>query len=161
MQEVLFSIEITGAEEVANALYEAAKGLRGDRLVEPWERVVEYLAAAVREKVPFDLGDLKASIEEEVIQEDEGLMGSVFSELHYAPQQERGTDPYFPNLDNLEGWAERHGTTAWAVALAIGDYDRGRGLRPQHYMEEALEEQADTIFELIGYAVAEILEETY
>ena len=157
MRDDLISIEIEGAEEVAEALYAAAKGLRGDRLVEPWERVVEFLAAAVREKVSSDLGDLLASINEEVISEGEGLVGAVFSDLAHAPFQERGTDPYFPNLDNLEGWAERHDTTAWAVALAIAR----RGLRPQHFMEEAVEEQAETIFELIGFAVGEILEETY
>jgi len=157
MRDDLISIEIEGAEEVAQALYAAAEGLRGDRLVEPWERVVEFLAAAVREKVRSDLGDLLASINEEVISEDEGLIGSVFSDLAHAPFQERGTDPYFPNLDNLEGWAERHDTTAWVVALAIAR----RGLHPVHFMEEALEEQTDDIFDLIGFAVAEILEETY
>lgn len=157
MKEELITIEITGAEELAEKLREAAEGLRGDRLLEPWERVVEFVASSARELCPTDLGVLLGGIDEEVLQDDEGLTGAIFSDTFYAPFQERGTDPYFPNLDNLEDWAERHDTTAWVVALAIAR----RGIRPQKFFGGALEKNQDLIFELIGEAVGRVLEMEY
>jgi len=154
------SIELIGNEEVQRAFEGIREHLRGDRLVEPWERVVEYTANAVREIIREDAfwhGKLLGSIEGEVQGSGDEIMGVVFSDEFYAPFQERGTDPYFPNVEALEEWAEDHDISPFLVALAISR----RGLEPKKFMELAFWEQGATILELVGDVVAEIMEAEY
>jgi hypothetical protein len=151
---VLFEIEITGDKEAAERIAKANADLSGARLFELWERVVEMIAASARENAPHDLGFLLAGITEEVLQEQEDLLGVIYDDEPYAPFQERGTDSYFPNLDALEDWATRHGTTAWVVALAIA----GRGIKPLKYFERALVDNVEETFSMIGEGIGTILE---
>ena len=155
--EVLFTVELEGTEELVDYLKHVDIGLSGPRLVEAWEAAVGLVAEKVRENAPRDLGYLAAGIGEEVIQDAEELLGIIFSDTFYAPFQERGTDAYFPNLEALEEWAERHGTTAYAVALAIA----GRGIIPLRFFENALVDSEDQVVTLIGRATGEIIEQGY
>jgi len=154
---VIVEVEIQGSEELRKEFERIEKDLTGQRLYDAWASAIEMLATGARERVPSDLGYLLASIEEEVIQQDEGYLGAVFSDLPYAPFQERGTDAYFPNLEALEEWAERHDTTAWVVAMAI----KARGVPARRFFEESLFESEDEIFSLIGGAVGQIIEREY
>jgi hypothetical protein len=156
----LLTIELIGDEEAQRALEGIRANLRGDRLVEPWERVVEYVASAVRDIVREDVywrGQLHGSITGEVRVFGDEISGIVFSDELYAPFQERGTDPYFPNVEALEEWAEDHDISPFLVALAISR----RGLEPKKFMERGLKEQEAVILELVGNVVAEIMEMEY
>lgn len=157
MLEPHITIELEGDKEVQLALEGIRRNLRGDRLIEPWERMVEMVATSARERAPHDLGFLLAGIEEEVIVEGDEIMGVVFNDVFYAPFQERGTEPYFPNLEALEEWAERHDTTPWIVATAIAR----RGIRPQKFFEQAILENQEEIIDLVGLVVIEIMEQEY
>lgn len=157
MPSVLFEFEITGDEEARRALVGVDRNLRGDRLREPWERATELTALEVRERVPHWRGHLLASIDEEVLQEEDEILGVVYSDLFYTPFQERGTGPYFPNVDALEEWAADHDTDPWTVALAIFY----RGIVPLKFFEQGLTESEQMIFDLIGHAVGEIVETGY
>jgi len=150
-------VEITGDEELAAELYRINSELKGQRLEDLWVSAIEVVSEPVREQVPRDLGYLAASIEEEVVHQEDDIVGVIYSDSHYAAPQERGTDPYFPNLDALEDWAERHDTTAWVVALAI----QRRGLIPTNYLKDPLEQRADEVFEIIGEGVGVIIEGGY
>ena len=154
------AIELIGNEEVQRALEGIRRNLRGDRLVEPWERVVEYTANAVREIVMRDVywrGQLLGSITEEVLGSGDEISGIIYSDEFYAPFQERGTNPYFPDLEALEEWAEDHDVSPYVVALAISR----RGLEPKKFMELAFWEQGATILDLVGNVVATIMEQEY
>lgn len=159
MSEII-TIELIGDEEAQRALEGVRANLRGDRLVEPWERVVEYVASAVRDIVREDVywrGKLHGSIEGEVLVLGDEITGVIYSDEFYAPFQERGTDPYFPNVEALEEWAEDHDISPFLVALAISR----RGLEPKKFMERGLKEQEATVLELVGDVVAEIMEAEY
>ena len=154
------TIELIGDEEAQLRLQGIRANLRGDRLVEPWERVVEYVADRVREIVREDVywrGSLLGSIEGEVLVLGDEITGIVYSDEKYAPFQERGTEPYFPNVEALEEWAEDHDISPFLVALAISR----RGLEPKKFMERGLREQEANILELVGDVVAEIMEAEY
>lgn len=151
------TIEIEGAKELLRVIEGVDRGLKGNRLREAWERMVEMIGSSAREYAPFDLGYLLASIMEEVLEIDDELVGVIYSDLPYAPFQERGTDPYFPNLFALEDWADRHGMSAWSVAMAI----LARGVPAKKFFERSLLENQDEVFELVGNFVAELLQEEY
>ena len=157
MLEPYFTIELEGDEELLRKLEGIRRNLRGDRLIEPWQRMVEMVAITARDLAPHDLGYLLASINEEVIVEGDEITGVVFSDLFYAPFQEIGRDRYFPNLEALEEWAERHDTTAWVVAMAI---DR-RGIIPLKFFQEAILKNREEIVDLVGPVVIEIMEQEY
>ena len=160
MRAELLTIELVGDEEAQRALEGVRRGLRGDRLVEPWERVVEYVASAVRDIVREDVywrGQLYGGITGEVLAMGDEIMGVIYSDEIYAPFQERGTDPYFPSVEALEEWAEDHDISPFLVALAISR----RGLEPKKFMERGLREQEEMILELVGNVVAEIMEAEY
>ena len=155
--EILFTVELEGTEEFVDFLKHVDIGLSGPRLVEAWEAAVGLVAEKVRETAPRDLGYLAAGIGEEVTQDGEDLLGIIFSDTFYAPFQERGTYRYFPNIDALEEWAERHGTTAYVVALAIAR----RGIIPLRFFEDALINSEDQVVSLIGRVTGEIIEQGY
>lgn len=151
------TIELKGSEEAQKEFERIAKSLTGRRMADAMESVSQVVAETVREFAPHDLGDLLASIQEEVLTEPDMLSAVVFSDSHYAAPQERGTDPYWPPVDALEGWAERHGVDAYYVAWLISQ----RGILPLRFMQRALEETEDLIVKLIGAAVARIVEKKY
>jgi len=157
MPTTLFTIEVVGAKKAQEHFEKVRAGLRGDRLIEPWQRAVELLRDAVSIGAPYWHGDLQASINEEVIQEEGELTGVVFSDLFKAPILERGTAPYWPNIDALEEWALEHETTAFVVARYISD----NGIKAYKYFEKALEDNKDEVHGLIGDYVARIIEKGY
>jgi len=176
MLEPHIEVELKGSEELQRRLEGIERALRGDRLVEPWQRAVELIGASAVEKAPDWEGRLRASINYEVILggpgeggvygepgtrlrgvEREDITGVVYTDVFYGPFQERGTDPYFPNLEALELWAEEHGKSAFEVALAISE----RGIIPLKFFEGALLENEDAVVELIDEVVARVMEQEY
>lgn len=174
MLEPHVAVEIEGSEELQLRLEGIDRNLRGDRLVEPWERVVEFVVATAREYAPRWLGALYGSINGEVILGGAGgggvypkaplrgvtredITGVIYSDEFYAPFQERGTEPYFPSLEGLKEWAEDHDISPYYVATLIAE----RGIRPIKFFERAITEREDLIFDLIGRVIAEIMEEEY
>ena len=156
----MITIELIGSEEAQRALEGIRRNLRGDRLVEPWERVVEYVASAIRDIIREDAywhGKLLGSIAEEVLHTGDELSGIIYSDEFYAPFQELGRDPFWPNIEAIEEWAEDHDITPFLVARAIAS----RGLEPKKFMERGLREQEAIILELVGDVIAVIMEAEY
>lgn len=156
----MITIELIGDVEAQRALEGIRRNLRGDRLVEPWERVVEYVADAIRDIIKGDAywqGGLLGSIEGEVLHSGDEISGIIYSDEFYAPFQELGRDPYFPNVEALEEWAEDHDMSAYYIATRIAE----RGLLPKKFMERGLREQEETILGLVGDVVAVIMEAEY
>lgn len=152
----ILTVELIGKDSLVEKLKLIEELSKYNRMQEAWKTMVEIVAGTARAKAPYWRGDLAVSIEEEVRMDGENMIGEVFTDLFYAPFQERGTDPYFPNVDNLIPWA---GSTkaAWGVALAIAT----RGLIPRKFFEKALLQEETTITGLVGDVVAEIMEGKY
>lgn len=156
---LLFSLKLLGSKAVLK-LFEALGDLKGQRLQDAWEEMSSMVAAAARDKVAEDVyweGDLLGSIDHEVIVDGDEVSSIIFADEDYSPFQERGTDPYWPNIDALEDWATDHGLTGYAVARAIS----GTGLEAQWFFRDTLREHEDDIVARVGEVVAEILEQEY
>jgi len=153
----IVTIELIGAQTLEEKLERLAELQKQGRMKEAFERAVEFLSDTVSTKAPDWNSDLRTSFDEEVGLIGEDMAGIVYSDKVYAPFQERGTAPYWPNLDNIEAWALAHGMTAYGLALLIA----ARGIVPLRYAEESLLEEENQIVELIGEAIAEIMEGSY
>lgn len=61
---------------------------------------------------------------------------------------------HWPPAAALEVWANRHGTTGFLVARAIG---RRGGLKPRKFLQKAFDQNREKIIELIGNGVSKIV----
>ena len=153
----IVTIELLGSQTLDEKLERLKELQKQGRTQEAFERAVEFLSSTTSDKAPRWSGVLQASFDEEVGMIGNDIAGTVFSDEIIAPFHERGTAPFFPNLDNIEPWAIDHGVSPWVVALAIA----ARGIIPLRYAEEALLEEEDQIVELIGEAIGKIMEGEY
>lgn len=153
------TIELEGSEALQKRLKKIEADLqKGKRLQEGFERAGELVAAAARSNAPAWRRDLYASIDNELVIDEHGFVAVVFSDREYAPQQERGTDPYYPAMSaSLIEWCQDHGMNPKYVVDLIA----ARGLQPTKFFERALRDEEERIVELIGRAVGDILERTY
>lgn len=95
-----------------------------------------------RNLVPVDTGRLKNSINVRMF----GLVGVIYTNVDYSIYVEFGTRPHFPPVQALEGWAERHDISPFALALSIAR----RGTAPQPYMKPALDMEKDNYLKSIN-----------
>lgn len=156
---LLFSLKMLGSE-AALKLFEALGELKGQRLEDAWEEMSSMVADAARDKVSDHVywqGDLLGSIDHEVIVDGDEISSVIFADKPYAPFQERGVDPYWPNIDALEDWAADHGLTGWYVAKAISL----TGIEAQWFFRDTLREHEDDIVARVGEVVTDILEQEY
>lgn len=154
---LLLSIEIAGSAAFQQRAAGITRALRGNRLVEPWERAVEFVAETAQKKASRWKGDMAAGIETEVMVESDGPLGVVYDDVFYSPFQEFGTREYWPNIDAITDWADDHGVSPFVVARAI----HNRGVPPIKFFEQGLTENLKIIGDLVGDVVAEILMEEY
>jgi hypothetical protein len=98
---------------------------------------------------PVDTGILGAAIYPIV----EGLIGSVspIGECKkYAPFVEYDTRPHWPPIAAMEGWAHRHGLSAYLVARAISIH----GTKGAHMFEQGINNvDTDAMIEEISAAI--------
>ena len=95
---------------------------------------------SAKQKAPKDTGALRRSITSEV----NGLEGSVFTPLEYAPYVEYGTGLF----------AESGGRNdvPWYYKDDQGNWIKTSGQKPQPYMRPALEENREEILRIIKEA---------
>lgn len=147
-------ITVQGADELLKFLKGLDENLRASRLQESWEAMLELVLLAVRERVPHWRGNLSTDLGTELYIDEPLISGVVFSDTTYAPFQERGTAPYFPNVDALEPWAEAHDLSAWYVANVIAL----QGLPPTKFFELGFEDVKDEVVRLVDDVVMSIIE---
>ena len=158
-------IELLGSEAV-QALLADLQNLTGPQKRDAWEEMAALVAAKVREdsrtypalpRTPEWRGDLIASIDHVIIVEGDDISAVIFSDQPYAAVQERGTDPYWPDIDALEPWAADKGYSAFAVARAISM----SGIEAKWFFKDALEQSEDEIVSRVGQVIAEVMEKEY
>lgn len=76
-------------------------------LVAAAEFSVNLAAATILPLTPIDRGILRSGIQTSVLGVGVDVVGRVFNPVPYALPVEEGTQPHFPPVDALEGWARR------------------------------------------------------
>lgn len=154
-------VTLKGAKEAQENMQRMARALHGDEMVDRMQSAaLEVEGAAKKNLVAYespsvggvDTGRLRASISSEVRVTGTHLVGAIGSAVEYAAAVEVDTPPHFPPVEALEGWAERHGTSAWAVALKIAQV----GTQGKYYLARALESMRDRCIEILKKGVEEI-----
>jgi len=101
--------------------------------------------ARVVEKAPVGAtGALRSSIQEEIEERGDEVIGYVLTNLDYALPVEFGSRPHFPPIEPLEYWARRKlqlsaaeaENVAWRVARKISQ----KGTEGHHMFEHGLKE---------------------
>ncbi len=124
-----FSVELQGLRELLELTDKIAEKKRRKVALQVMRSAQDIRTNAMdklkREKA-FDLGQTHDSILAEI--DEDKLLAEVGPTAPQGPYIEYGTQPHFPPIDALEGWAKRHGIPAFLVARAIAS--RGTFARP-------------------------------
>ena len=105
-------------------------------------RACALIEREAKKKAPKDTGALRRSITSEV----EGLEGTVFTPLQYAPYVEYGTGLF------AEGGGGRT-DVPWCYQDDEGNWHTTSGQPPQPFMRPALDENVDKILEIIAEGI--------
>lgn len=105
-------------------------------------RACALIEREAKKKAPKDTGALRRSITSEV----EGLEGTVFTPLQYAPYVEYGTGLF------AEGGGGRT-DVPWCYQDDEGNWHTTSGQHPQPFMRPALDENVDKILEIIAEGI--------
>lgn len=139
--------------ETQRSLEKAAQNLHGTPVVEAFRDATLIIQRDAKINTPVDTGRLRASITPEVTVHGTEVLGIVGSNVVYAPYVELGTRPHYPPLEALEVWAERHHTTAFLVARAIGR----RGTKAIRFLQNAFETNKERIIKRIERGIEEAI----
>lgn len=153
------SIDVRGDDNVKRNLKAIGDALEGQEMGNTMRDATMMLTAEAQLNLVgyqspgvggVDTGRLRSSISPGVEHSAIGWLGRVGTPVTYAPFVEYDTSPHFPPLSALEGWARRHGTTAWVVARAIAK----RGTRGKHFLENATKENRQRVYDMFEKTVS-------
>lgn len=113
--------------------------LTDDRLLyKAMGRCCALVERSAKELAPKDKGDLARSITSTIENDDDGLIGVVFTPLEYAPYVEYGTGLFAENGNGRKD-------VPWCYQDDEGDWHTTSGQHPQPFMRPALEENREAI----------------
>jgi len=135
------NLTIKGVNEIISNLNRVQGGI-GSR--KPMEQSTKLLTREARKNTPEDTGATKESITPSVRSLSNGIEGVVGSNKKSALWVEKGTRPHWPPLRAVEGWAQRHGMTAYLVALSISR----KGTKGHHMLERALDDNQRKVIQM-------------
>lgn len=114
--------------------------------MENMETACLIVESSAKKNANVDQGTLRASIAHDVVLENGMIVGSIFSNLNYAPYVEKGTGVFAVDGDGRKtpwNW-KNEGSSKW----------RGRkqwqGSRPHPFLEPAREENKDKISKILA-----------
>jgi hypothetical protein len=157
----MLSAEISGFEEVEEKLDQTANDLTGDPMVIGMRKATLIVTRDARKNAPVDRGPLRASITPQVITEAKRVQGIVGSNKIYAPFQELGTKPFTPPWTPIFEWAKRKlkgdAKAAAALTVAVRATIAARGIKAKRFLQDALDDNAQKIYDLLGDVVSGIV----
>lgn len=151
-------IDVSGDDKVARNMEAIGKALDGAEMrdtmrdatmmltTEAQLNLVGYQSSGVG---GVDTGNLRSRISPGVEHTIYGWLGRVGTNVPYAPFVEYDTSPHFPPLSALEGWARRHGTSAWLVAKGIARH----GTKGKHFLGKATKENRQRVYDMFEKTV--------
>ncbi len=146
------------SKQTTDGLNDIAKDLQGQKFRRDMLRATLFVLRDSKKNAPVDTGRLRSSIQSSIRRKTifgRGVVGVVGSNVEYAPFMELGTKhTKMPPIQALEGWARRHGMNTFVVAQAI--LKRG-GLKPRHYLLNALIKNEAKIVNALGKSVTAII----
>lgn len=131
------------------------ENVNGPEMITAMQQVILMVLRKLRTKAPVDMGGLRGGTVMGVSSRQGSVLGIVGVPATYSPYQEEGTAPHFPPLSALEGWAKRHGTTAYVVCRAIAR----RGNTALWYARDTARELRQQIHKTLDDAVRRMVEE--
>lgn len=144
--------ELRGLIEVQKEAIRIAKELSGGPMVNAMRDATLIVTGGAKRAAKVDMGRWRASITPEVRLMGEQVVGIVGSNLAYGPYAHEDTRPHWPPIAALEGWAKRHGISAFLVARAIAR----RGTKGDQAIYRSLQENMPRIVALFNSAVRKI-----
>lgn len=110
----------------------------GDRARRIIIRLCQVGENVAKTQAPVDQNTLRDSINYDVEERGDVIVGTVGTNVEYAEAVEFGSEPHFPPIASLKGWANRvlgDEDAAYPVAKAIAK----NGTKPQPFMSPAFE----------------------
>lgn len=126
----------TNAEVVRN-LEEAIEKKIPEALYYAMEKACLIALTDAKRNCPVDDGQLRNSIEYQIEQENGETVGYIGTNVFYAPYVEKGTGIYNP--DGRQ--------TPWSYQDVKGDWHRTHGMKPQPFLQPAIDDNRDKIQE--------------
>ena len=156
------AVVIRGLIEAKVYFTNTAKAFDGPEIARGMTRATGILKAAVMNNFVgyrspsiggVDTGVTRASINRSVKMGSSQVVGIVGSPRISAAVMETGSKPHWPPLKALEGWAKRHGTTAYVVARAISK----RGNVPRKFLSKAMNSTYSRVMAELNRTVKSII----
>lgn len=138
MAQVSFRIE--NVERLKDA-FKRAPALVAQYIWDMSAEMAFFLEAESKDRAPFNVGRLKASIGTSLGVGVGGLGAIVHTGTNYAAAVHEGTKPHWTSVRNLEDWAKKKGINPYVVQRAIAR----RGTKAQPFMKEAVEENGSAL----------------
>lgn len=132
-------ISFEGIEEIEKLLNNLADATGITAAIQESCAIVERDA---KENAPKGNGDLRRSITSRVENVNGDIQGVVFTPLEYAPYVEYGTGLFAANGDGRQD-------VPWSYKDDEGNWHSTSGMKPQPYLNPALNDNRETIIKLI------------
>lgn len=148
--------KVDGLNKVINRLNDMSdKGI--GVLTEQYKREAEAIAKDARSLAPTDTGYLRENIFSRVYQENNVVVGEVYSDVEYAGYVELGTGKVGESAGlQREGVALAYRQTPWVYQDEEGKWHYTHGMMPQPFLYPAMKNHEDRIKELTKDAVVRL-----
>ena len=157
----MFDFDVKGAQEAQAGMERMAAELHGEPMVRAIQDCTMLLTADAKRNAPVNTGLLRASITPEIRAGTTRIEGIVGSALEYAPFAELDCRPHWPPPEPIRYWVMRkfqlRGRALQSVTFLVMRKIARHGTKGKHYLQRAFESNVSRIQQIIGNAVASII----
>lgn len=134
-----FTVQVTGMDELIQKVGNAPE-LLGEPLRDFFNQATNELIKNIIPLTPFDTGELRGRITDRStsVRTDSSpipLWARLSPLSNYALFAEEDTRPHWTSVNNLMGWAHRHGMNPYAIQRKIARF----GTKGKHMFRQGLE----------------------
>ena len=148
--------KVEGLDKVLDRLNNMSDNSAG-ALKQQYMKIAEDIASDARSLAPTDTGHLKQNIFSRVFEENETIVGEVYSDVEYAAYVEFGTGSVGESAGlQREGLTLAYRQTPWRYRDEEGNWHYTHGMKPQPYLYPAMKNHEDSIKELSKGAVVKL-----